>query len=114
MEGGHDSTGTPNATYNLVSIMYHALQAAETGDRYIADAEAQGDADLAAFFREVQQEDRRRADRAKQLLSSRLQAMGSSPGSVGVQQQQPSLTASTPTVGHAGTKPGLSPDKSPI
>ena len=66
------STGAQDKTYNLVSILYHALQGAETYQQYIRDAEQNGDQDLAQFFREVQEEERRRAERAKQLLGQRL------------------------------------------
>ena len=51
--------------------MYHALNGAQTYDTYISDAEQSGDNDLAQFFRAVQQEDQRRAERAKQLLEQR-------------------------------------------
>lgn len=61
-------TGTSNQMYNLVSIMYHSLKGAQVYDSYIRDAEQSGDRDLAQFFREVQQEDKRRSERAKQLL----------------------------------------------
>ena len=74
-------TGTSNEFYNLVSIMYHALQGAQTYDAYIRDAEQSGDRDLAQFFSEVQQEDKRRSERAKQLLVQRAGQMSSS-GSV--------------------------------
>ncbi len=66
------STGTRDETYDLVSILYHALQGAETYQQYVKDAEQRGDQDLAQFFRDVQQEEKRRADRAKQLLAQRL------------------------------------------
>lgn len=66
------NTGTGDLTYNLVSILFHALQGAETYDQYIRDAEEEGDKDLAAFFREVKQENSARADRAKELLHRRL------------------------------------------
>ena len=66
------NTGAPNTTYNLTSILYHALQGAETYDKYISDAEKQNDKDLASFFREVQQEERGRAERAQRLLAERL------------------------------------------
>ncbi|HEX2207311.1 MAG TPA: hypothetical protein VHG93_06485 [Longimicrobium sp.] len=66
------NTGTGDVTYNLVSILYHALQAAETHDQYIRDAEEAGDQDLAAFFREVKDENTRRAERSKELLARRL------------------------------------------
>lgn len=65
-------TGTRDTTYNLVSILYHALQGAETYDQYIEDANGQGDNELAQFFGDVKEEEKRRADRAKKLLASRL------------------------------------------
>jgi hypothetical protein len=66
-----DSTGTRDTTYNLISVLYHALQGAETYGQYANDAAS--DQDLADFFREVQQQEQQRADRAKQLLAQRLQ-----------------------------------------
>ena len=65
-------TGTGDTVYNLVSIIYHALQGAETYGMYIADAEEVEDAELAKFFKEVQDDERQRADRAKKLLAGRL------------------------------------------
>jgi hypothetical protein len=50
-----DNTGTNNATYNLVSVLYHALQGADLYEKYANDAG--GDQDLAGFFREVQQQE---------------------------------------------------------
>ena len=64
-------TGTSNPTYNLVSVLYHALQGAELYQKYASDAG--GDQELASFFREVQQQEQQRADRARQLLDTRLQ-----------------------------------------
>lgn len=69
-----NSTGTSNPTYNLVSVLYHALQGAENYERYAHDAGS--DQDLANFFREIQQQEKQRADRAKQLLAARLQQGG--------------------------------------
>ncbi len=63
-----------DVTYNLISVSYHALQGAETYEQYASDAG--GDRDLATFFREVQQQDQQRADRAKQLLATSLQQGG--------------------------------------
>jgi hypothetical protein len=67
-------TGTKDATYNLISVLYHALQGAETYAQYASDAGS--DQDLASFFQEVQQQEQQRADRAKQLLAQRLQQGG--------------------------------------
>ncbi len=69
-------TGTKDEHYNLVSVLYHALQGGETYEMYIRDAEEAGDDELADFFRQVQDEDRQRGDRAKQLLRARIQAGG--------------------------------------
>ncbi len=66
------NTGTTDVIYNLVSILYYALQGAETYDQYISDAEQKNDKDLAQFFRDTKEENQRRADRAKQLLAQRL------------------------------------------
>ena len=58
--------------YDLVSVLYHALQSQETIDQYIHDADEGGDTALAQFFREIRDEDLTRADRAKVLLRERL------------------------------------------
>jgi rubrerythrin len=72
MTSGNRVTGVKDEHYNLVSILYHALQGAETYNMYIRDAEGAGDQELAQFFREVQEEERQRAARAKELLGRRL------------------------------------------
>ena len=69
-----DNTGASNPEYNLISVLYHALQGADLYEQYASDAG--GDQDLASFFREVQQQEKQRADRAKQLLAKRLQQSG--------------------------------------
>ena len=74
MADDQQATGTRDATYNLISILYHSLQGAETYEMYAADAG--DDQDLSGFFRQVQQEERQRADRAKQLLAQRLSQGG--------------------------------------
>ena len=69
-------TGTRDITYDLISTAYHALQGAETLALYIADAEQEGNQELAQFFRETKDEYQRRADRAKQLLTNHLGQAG--------------------------------------
>jgi hypothetical protein len=66
-------TGTPDVHYNLISVIYHALQGSETYEKYVKDAERSGDRELARFLRDVQQENRHRAERAKELLYERLE-----------------------------------------
>jgi rubrerythrin len=72
MSTGDRVTGVRDEHYNLVSILYHALQGAETYDTYIRNAEGADDQELAQFFRQVQEEERQRAARAKELLGRRL------------------------------------------
>ncbi len=40
---GAGVTHTPNPQYDLVSVLYHALEGAQTYDIYIKDAEQGGD-----------------------------------------------------------------------
>lgn len=65
-------TGMSNRLYNLVSVLYHALQSAETAGQYVDDAESEGDEELAKFFRDVIEEQRDCAEHAKELLAARL------------------------------------------
>ena len=71
-DNSQGDTGTRDITYDLVSVIYHALQGAETTALYLADAEQEGNQELAQFFREAKEEYERRADRAKQLLTAHL------------------------------------------
>lgn len=58
--------------YNLISVLYHALQGAETSGKYIQDAEKAGDEELVKFFHEVHLQELELANRAKQFLGSRF------------------------------------------
>jgi hypothetical protein len=68
MDPAERSTGTRDEQYNLVSVLYHALQGAETIEAYVLDAEAAGDDRLAGFFREAQATYRQLAEQAKGRL----------------------------------------------
>ena len=68
MEPEERATGTPNEEYNLVSVLYHALHAAETCETYALDAEAVGNGELASFFRNVQATQRQVAEQARAQL----------------------------------------------
>jgi len=63
------STTVSNAYYDLVSVLYHALEAAQTSATYIQDAQQSGNQNLVSFFRQVQQDANNQASRASQLLS---------------------------------------------
>lgn len=65
---------TSDALYGLVSVLYHALQGAETYADYGEDAEESGDEELVNFFAQCREEEQERAEQAKSLLASRLTA----------------------------------------
>jgi hypothetical protein len=48
------ATGTKETTDALVSILYHALQGAETAGPSLEDVEGAGDQELVQFLREAQ------------------------------------------------------------
>jgi hypothetical protein len=62
-------TPIKNTLFDLVSVLYHALEEAQTCAGYIQDAEQDGNANLAQFFQETQQQATTRAERARQILS---------------------------------------------
>ncbi len=62
----------PNQNYDLVSVLYHVLESAQTYGKYIQDAQQSGDQELIQFFQDVQSQDQQRATRAQQLLQKRL------------------------------------------
>jgi hypothetical protein len=81
-------TSTSNIEYNLVSVIYHALESALSSSIYVTDAQWIGDQELARFFWNNQNEDRRVADQAEQLLSNRLsQSQSSQSGQSGQPSQ---------------------------
>lgn len=64
---------TMNKDYNLISVLYHALQAADTCAQYSRDAETEGSPEIADFMREVQEQNNRIAEQAKELLVNQQQ-----------------------------------------
>jgi hypothetical protein len=66
-----DDTGERDVTYDLVSVLYHALQGAETVAKYLRDAQQEGDREILEFFEDIRDEDTDRAARARQLLLDR-------------------------------------------
>jgi hypothetical protein len=71
MSNCEQTTGVSDTVYNLASVLYHAAEGGTVYTKYIEDAEQEGDQELADFFRQVQQQDAQRAQRAKQLLDKR-------------------------------------------
>jgi hypothetical protein len=117
---GERATGTPNTIYNLSSVLFHALQGGASYDRYVEDAEREGDEELTEFFRRVREEDRDRAAEARLLLVERtltdVRAEGTAP-SVPVTEDLPPIVTTTegaepdvpPRTGPSGGLPGTKP-----
>jgi hypothetical protein len=63
-------TGTRNETYNVIAILYHALQGAETCQTYLQDAQ---DGQVRDFIQQALQSQRQIADRGKEILQQVLQ-----------------------------------------
>ena len=60
-------TSISNQYYDLVSVLYHALESAQNAATYVRDA--QGDHQLSQFFQQVQQQNNAVAQQAQQLIS---------------------------------------------
>ncbi|MFC7537920.1 hypothetical protein ACFQPG_11180 [Sphingomonas sp. GCM10030256] len=78
-QGGSAQTGTRDETYDLVAVLYHALQGAENCQTYAQDA--QGRQELRQFFEQACDQQRQLADQAKQLLHGQLMQGGEAGGS---------------------------------
>lgn len=78
MQGSAD-TGTRDETYDIIAVLYHALQGAENCELYAEDAE--GDQELRQFFDRAGQQQRQLADEGKRLLHDRLMREGQGGGS---------------------------------
>ena len=64
--------GIENETYDLISLVYHLLQGAETTGKYIKDAEQAEDEVLLKYFKDVQEQYVLLADRGKVLLKEKI------------------------------------------
>ena len=71
MSTGQQTTGISDSVYDLTSVFYHAAQGGQVYDKYIEDAEKEGDHELVEFFREARDQDAERAQKAKSLLGCR-------------------------------------------
>jgi hypothetical protein len=73
MKSAATATPTEDHVYGLVSVLYHALQGAQTYEKYIEDAQRASDDELVSFFEQCRTEEQARAARAKQLLVDRTE-----------------------------------------
>jgi len=69
--GSEQLTGISDTVFDLTSVFYHAAQGGQVYAKYIEDANREGDQELAEFFKEVQEQDAWRAQKAKSLLGRR-------------------------------------------
>ena len=67
-------TGTQDKDYNVIWFTEVCLSNVLRLETYIADADRDGDTELADFFRKAQAESRKGAEQGKQMLKSRLSA----------------------------------------
>jgi len=79
---------TPDVTYDLISVIYHALQGCETYEMYADDAEQTGRSEIAQFFREAMEQDQARAERGQELLMQCMQDEMGQRGGRGRSSQQ--------------------------
>src|SRR5215212_2106237 len=63
-------TGTRNDTYDVIAVLYHALQGAENCQTYLNDAR---DGQIRDFVQQALQSQRQLADQGKQVLQQLLQ-----------------------------------------
>lgn len=66
---GQQQTGTRNETYDVIAILYHALQGAENCQTYLQDAQ---DGQIRDFIQHALQLQRQLADEGKQVLQQCL------------------------------------------
>lgn len=69
-QGGSAQTGTRDETYDLIAVLYHALQGAENCRTYAEDA--QGRQELRQFFERACEMQKQLADEGKRLLHDQL------------------------------------------
>ena len=61
-------TGFEDVFYDLVSVQYHSLKAGHDYGQYVRDADNAGEKEIADFFREVMDQDSKRAERCHEFL----------------------------------------------
>jgi rubrerythrin len=62
-------TGFDDVSFDLISVQYHSLKAGHDYGQYVRDAENAGQEEIAAFFREVMEQDSARARQCHTFLA---------------------------------------------
>ena len=64
-------TGISEAMIDLSSVFYHAAEGEQVYAKYIDDAAQEGDTELVEFFKDLQEQDAWKAQKAKSLICRR-------------------------------------------
>jgi len=72
-----DQQSTTDTTYNLISVIYHALQSVDTFHTYLRDGEETGDTELTQLLTGAIQQQLDLAAQAREILAQRLTQGGS-------------------------------------
>jgi len=65
-------SGTKDKNYDLITVAQICLESVWRLEQYAQDAEREGDGELAALFRRMQEHSRKGAEECKRLLADRL------------------------------------------
>lgn len=68
----HPGSGAKDKTYNLITVLQQSLQNVWQLDQYIADADGDGDAELADWLRAIKNNNEKAVEQGKKLLGRRL------------------------------------------
>lgn len=71
---GSEHTPADDIVYDLISVQYHALKAAQTYDKYVQDAH--GHEEVVTFLQECARQDAERAERCHDLLGQLTRGHG--------------------------------------
>jgi hypothetical protein len=74
MEETGQVTGTKDKDYNVIWFTEQCLSNVLRLEAYVADADREGDSELADFFRRAQETSRKGAEQGKEMLRKRLAA----------------------------------------
>ena len=112
---GDVETGTRDETYDIIAVLYHALQGAENCELYADDAE--DDQELRQFFERAGQQQREIAEQGKALLQGRLTRGGAGGSGEGSAFRQFGSEGSSGSAGmssqQGGTASGTSGSQQP-
>ena len=61
-------SGSSDVMFDLISVQYHSLKAGHDYGQYVRDAENGGYSEVAEFFKQVMEEDSRRAAKCHEFL----------------------------------------------